>query len=90
MINVGWASCVALVYTACVCTQGFAFVITVVTVGGAMVTTVRMKPYVAHKVWKMPVKLLLLSITLLSALLNIVTFASEYTGRGRTGAVVLA
>jgi hypothetical protein len=50
---------------------------TVVVVGGVMATIMRLRPYVPAKAWKMPVKLLLLSISLLSALLNMVSFASE-------------
>jgi hypothetical protein len=42
-----------------------------------MATYIRLRPFVPSKAWKFPVKLLLLSISLLSALLNLVSFASE-------------
>ncbi len=55
-----------------------------------MAAMMLLRPYVSSKVWKLPVKLLLLSISLLSALLNIVTFVSETKPSQRNGAEALA
>lgn len=50
-----------------------------------MATMLYTQPYVQHKVWKLPVKLLLLAISILSALLNIVAYASKVDSPGVTG-----
>jgi hypothetical protein len=50
-----------------------------------MATILYTQPYVQHKVWKLPVKLLLLAISILSALLNIVAYASKVDSPGVTG-----
>ena len=71
-------------------TQALAFVFTAAVVIFAGGVIVKLQPYVEKKRWKVPVKLMVLSVTLLSALVNIVYYGADSTGTGDAFATGLA